>query len=109
MIKGGTVFEARTGAYSTPIAVLDFASLYPVRQPLLQRTILESNAKIDMRDVSHLQIVEQSLMIANNLSFETIILDQRTATSMPQGSYIVIPLEKSDPVLLILNSSSLHD
>jgi DNA polymerase delta subunit 1 len=43
--QGATVLEARIGAYWTPVVTLDFASLYP------------------------------SIMIAHNLSFETLVRD----------------------------------
>ena len=55
--EGATVLEAQSGAYYTPITALDFASLYP------------------------------SIMMAHNLCYSTLVMDERRYGNVPGVEY----------------------
>ena len=59
--EGATVIEPKRGFYDAPIATLDFASLYP------------------------------SIMMAHNLCYTTLIMDNNIRSSLSPDSYEVSP------------------
>eukprot|EP00961_Rhodomonas_salina_P025783 348293-Rhodomonas_salina.1 len=71
-MQGATVMAAKVGAYSTPICTLDFASLYP------------------------------SIIIAYNLSYETLIRDAPPADESTFSEFTIgseeMPSGKRDDV-----------
>ena len=75
--EGATVLEAQSGAYYTPITALDFASLYP------------------------------SIMMAHNLCYSTLVMDERRYGNIPGVEYETFTLASGKSYKFAQNVPSL--
>lgn len=75
--EGATVLEAQKGAYYTPITALDFASLYP------------------------------SIMMAHNMCYSTLVLDERKYGNIPGVEYETFELASGKKYKFAQNVASL--